>query len=62
MLVAILIFWPGMVTAWLDKEVEVDLDKVKIEVQTDYDSRSDQERAADEEEDLGKMFERRGKE
>ena len=34
MLVAILIFWPGMVTMWLDKEVAVDLDKVKIEVQS----------------------------
>ena len=33
-LVAVLIFWPGMVTMWLDKEIEVDLDKVKIEVQS----------------------------
>ncbi len=33
-LVAILIFWPGMVTMWLDKELNVDLDKVKIEVQS----------------------------
>ncbi|MBK8767013.1 MAG: TRAP transporter large permease subunit [Burkholderiaceae bacterium] len=33
-LVAVLIFWPGMVTMWLDKEVAVDLDKVKIEVQS----------------------------
>ncbi len=31
-LVAILIFWPGMVTMWLDKTVETDLDKVRIEV------------------------------
>jgi tripartite ATP-independent transporter DctM subunit len=33
-LVAVLIFWPGMVTMWLDKEINVDLDKVKIEVQS----------------------------
>jgi tripartite ATP-independent transporter DctM subunit len=31
-LVAVLIFWPGMVTAWLDKPVAVDLDKVRIEL------------------------------
>ena len=34
-LVAMLIFWPGMVTYWLDKEIKVDLDKVKIELPTD---------------------------
>ncbi len=33
MLVAVLIFWPGMVTSFLDKPVQVDTDKVKIEVQ-----------------------------
>jgi tripartite ATP-independent transporter DctM subunit len=33
-LVAILIFWPGMVTMWLDKPAVVDLDKVRIEVPT----------------------------
>ena len=33
LLVAILIFWPGMVTSFLDKPVQVDTDKVKIEVQ-----------------------------
>jgi tripartite ATP-independent transporter DctM subunit len=32
-LVAVLIFWPGMVTGFLDKPVQVDTDKVKIEVQ-----------------------------
>jgi tripartite ATP-independent transporter DctM subunit len=31
-LVAVLIFWPGMVTAWLDKPADVDLEKVRIEV------------------------------
>jgi tripartite ATP-independent transporter DctM subunit len=34
LLVAILIFWPGMVTSWLDKPVNVDTDKVQIEVQS----------------------------
>ena len=34
-LVAMLIFWPGMVTYWLDKEITVDLDKVKIELPGD---------------------------
>ncbi|NBQ79916.1 MAG: TRAP transporter large permease subunit [Betaproteobacteria bacterium] len=31
-LVAILIFWPGMVTYWLDKEKKVDLENIKIEL------------------------------
>ncbi len=31
-LVAVLIFWPGMVTMWLDKELNIDIDKVRIEV------------------------------
>ena len=35
LLVSILIFWPGMVTYWLDAKVNVDTDKVQIEVQTD---------------------------
>jgi tripartite ATP-independent transporter DctM subunit len=33
-LVAVLIFYPGMVTMWLDKEVVVDTDKVRIEVES----------------------------
>ncbi len=33
LLVAVLIFWPGMVTSWLDKPVNVDTNAVKIEVQ-----------------------------
>lgn len=42
MLVAILIFWPGMVTSFLDKPVQVDTDKVKIEVQSfDEDDEAD---------------------
>ena len=32
LLVAILIFWPGMVTHWLDKEQKIDIDGVKIEL------------------------------
>ncbi|HPU53937.1 MAG TPA: TRAP transporter large permease subunit, partial [Burkholderiaceae bacterium] len=67
-LVAILIFWPGMVTMWLDKEVAVDLDKVKIEVQSvDDEPKAGDAGAKDgaagqagkpEEEDLGKMLQR----
>ena len=62
-LVAILIFWPGMVTMWLDKEVALDLDKVKIEVQSvdeDDDAKSGKGGSADkpEEEDLGKQLQR----
>jgi tripartite ATP-independent transporter DctM subunit len=34
-LVGILIFYPGMVTMWLDKEEKYDLDKVKIEIPSD---------------------------
>jgi tripartite ATP-independent transporter DctM subunit len=34
-LVAILIFWPGMVTMWLDKPPTVDLDKIHIQVPTE---------------------------
>jgi hypothetical protein len=33
-LVAVLIFWPGMVTMWLDKEVVVDTEKVRIDVES----------------------------
>jgi hypothetical protein len=67
LLVAILIFWPGMVTMWLDKEVAVDLDKVKIEVQSDddrpgADGKGDGAKGEDgkpaEEEDLGKMLQK----
>ena len=37
LLVAVLIFWPGMVTMWLDKAPVVDLDTIRIEVPTqDY--------------------------
>ena len=32
LLVAVLIFWPGMVTMWLDKAPVIDLDKIHIEV------------------------------
>jgi hypothetical protein len=33
----IVIVWPGLVTGWLDKAQEIDLDKVKIEIPTqDY--------------------------
>jgi tripartite ATP-independent transporter DctM subunit len=34
-LVAILIFYPGMVTMWLDKEEKYDLDKIKIDIPSD---------------------------
>jgi tripartite ATP-independent transporter DctM subunit len=34
-LVAVLIFWPGMVTSWLDKPVQVDLEKIRIEIPVD---------------------------
>ena len=30
---AILIFWPGLVTHWLDKEPQVNLDEVTIDMQ-----------------------------
>ena len=32
LLVGVLIFWPGMVTMWLDKPAEIDLDKIHLEV------------------------------
>ncbi len=31
-MVAILIFWPGLVTSWLDAEEKIDIDKVRIEM------------------------------
>ncbi len=34
-LAAVLIFYPGRVTMWLDKDVKHDLDKIKIELPTD---------------------------
>jgi len=66
-LVAILIFWPGMVTMWLDAEQKVDLDKVKIEVQSIDEKPGDQlpgagDSKGGEEEDLGKMLQQQMKE
>jgi hypothetical protein len=29
---AIIILWPALVTGWLEKKVEVDLDKIRIQV------------------------------
>ena len=41
LLVAILIFWPGLVTMWLDKPIEVDLDSIRIDLPTeDYEAPS----------------------
>ena len=38
LLVAVLIFWPGLVTMWLDKPVEVDLDSIHLDIPADnYD-------------------------
>lgn len=31
-MVAIVIFWPALVTSWLDKEAAINIDKVHIEV------------------------------
>ncbi|MDR7093899.1 TRAP transporter large permease [Hydrogenophaga laconesensis] len=41
LLVAIVIFFPQTVTVFLDKEVEVDLDKVQLEMPADEESSSD---------------------
>ena len=42
LLVALLIFWPEMVTMWLDKEVAVDLDSIHLELPTeDYSTPSE---------------------
>ena len=39
LLVAILIFWPGLVTMWLDKPIEVDLDSIHLDLPTEtYDT------------------------
>jgi len=62
-LVAILIFWPGMVTSWLDKEKKVDLESIKIELPMgdeagsrnkgdDNDDKSEDEK----DNDLSKLF------
>ena len=31
LMVAILIFWPGLISYWLEKEAKIDIDKVRIE-------------------------------
>ena len=59
-LVAILIFWPGMVTMWLDKQVEVDLDKIKIEVQVDEADRQGDD-PADEDDPLKRFGQEKAK-
>jgi tripartite ATP-independent transporter DctM subunit len=46
-LVAILIFWPAMVTYWLDKEKKVDLESIKIELPVNGEGASKSEEADD---------------
>jgi len=36
-MVSIVIFWPGLVTNWLDKEEKIDIDKVRIEIPADQE-------------------------
>ncbi len=62
-LVAILIFWPGMVTYWLDKEKKVDLESIKIELPVNGEGASKSEEADDSDKsqeekdnDLSKLF------
>ncbi|NCV41285.1 MAG: TRAP transporter large permease subunit, partial [Betaproteobacteria bacterium] len=62
-LVAILIFWPGMVTYWLDKEKKVDLENIKIELPLSEEATTKSEEAEDSEKsqeekdnDLSKLF------
>ena len=63
-LVAILIFWPGMVTSWLDKEKKVDLENIKIELPMGDEAsdpakgaESDEEKSQEEkDDDLSKLF------
>jgi hypothetical protein len=45
MLVAVVIFWPESVTAWLDKEQKVNVDDVKIEMKIE-DTAEQPDRAA----------------
>ena len=37
---AIVIFWPALVTMWLDKQQTIDLDKVRIELPAEETPRS----------------------
>ena len=46
-MVAIVIFWPGLVTSFLDKPSDVDPNSIKIELpKSDYDGRGKEEQAA----------------
>ncbi len=56
-LVGILIFWPGMVTMWLEKEQKIDLDKVRIEVPSDDSATQGPGGSGSNDEDPAKMFE-----
>ena len=38
----IVIFWPGLVTMWLDQPEKIDYDKIKIEIQEDPSLKEDQ--------------------
>jgi len=55
MLVAILIFWPGMVTYWLDAKPALDTDKVKIELQGDAPAGQAGDQGKDDE-DTNRLF------
>jgi hypothetical protein len=59
-MVAIVIFWPGLVTAFLDKASTVDPSKIQIQIPaTDYERKESEEgRSAREGDDLGDLFRR----
>src|SRR6185503_14376657 len=46
LLVAIVVFWPGLVTSFLDKNVDVDLNKVRIEIEQEPPAPEEQPPAA----------------
>ena len=58
-MVGIVIAWPGLVTALLDKPINVDLNKIEITVPSDESAPSTESAPKESDDDLEKQF--RGK-
>ena len=58
MLVAILVFWPGLVTSFLDQDKSIDINKVRIEVPVDETPNMEDKGGASEQDDAQKAFDR----
>ena len=57
-MVAIVIFWPGLVTAFLDKPINVDLNKIEITIPDDATTPQEGDKSPPADDDLQKQFQK----